>query len=591
MIQETHFNRPILLLCLVLFLKAPSCTKRNDKPAFITPVTTKELVLDDQEVQTDDTFIVEENEPDSSDASPNQLMKCNTKTAHQKKSSSFDFEDQIQSLRQAADQKRGINWTLSGDTLLRDATNVGDNLYAPEDYVVQIMNIYRAAKKICTLHGKNGALFAKMASTFMHQYKNYAKETEDFWVKEVKNLNRDVVLKLHQMVFPDENELSINKKLRLAENYVGLDDRHYNVTTRFKVENKQFALEDKKWLTLTEKQRSAFINRKSADWYKRLEPFEQKLIDAYLDKLLDGAHYIPTQIRNIPGCRNAYQKRILAYDENNNQTVLGHYYHSAALVSPIQSKDKATDIQITKSNWEQICNHNKNIEVISLNHNLNFSIPFIGFLGERNIVEQTNHVVGSDRFIYLPINEIGTLTTPIFKNHVKKLLKESVDFYDPQYGTLCNTLKENDLLAIQAQIEQIQNPKDKSYFKRLALLKEASEKSDKENKMIHNCTKVFDNYYADIGSNYIACKTILGQSKGTSTASILFSCKSGKDRTGFMSYLVDGNIIEITNPSLSQGENGKKIYNALAYASHPQFLSSLNGGMPGRFGMKSVRKK
>lgn len=515
----------------------------------------------------------------------NQIEQPSKSVDHKKNDADFDFETTIQILRKVADAKRGIRWHLSGDNLIREVIDKSNSLYAAEDYAVQVINIYRAAKKICELYEQNSAPFEKMAHTFMEHYKYDEKETEDFWIEALKDINKKVVSKLHQIVLPEEEVDAINTKLRLAENYVGLDDTHYNVTTVFKINDKKFGLEDKKWLKLTEKQKSAFRNRKCAGWYNRLDSFEQKLIDGYVDKFLEGNHYIPTQIRNIPGCRNGYQKRILAYDQHNNPTTLGRYYHSGALVSPTQWKDET----ITKDNWEQIQQFVKNIEVISLNHNL--LPPTLG--GEKPIVEGTRRVVGDNQFMYIPINELGTLTTPIFRPHVDKLIEESIHFYNPKknkdkrhYQGLCKAFKESNKKDRQKEIEKIKNPKDKRYFSKLNLLKEATENADYENTFIHNVTQLHNNYYATIGSNYIACKAVLGER--TPTSSVLFSCKSGKDRTGFMSILVDGNMIYMHDPSLDI-EKDTKVYTNLAYASHYQFLASVNGGMAGRFGMKPVR--
>ncbi|MGI2298935.1 tyrosine-protein phosphatase [Candidatus Cardinium hertigii] len=514
-----------------------------------------------------------------------QIEQLSKSVEHKKNDVAFDFETNIEILRKIADVKRGIRWHLSGDNLIREVIDKSDSLYAAEDYAVQIMNIYRAAKKICELYEKNGTPFEKMAHTFMEQYKYDEKEREDFWMEKLKDINKTVVAQLHEIVLPNEEISSINTKLRLAENYVGLDDTHYNVTTVFKINDKKFGLEDKKWLQLTEKQKSAFRKRKSADWYNRLDPFERKLIDGYLDKFLGGNHYIPTQIRNIPGCRNGYQKRILAYDQYNKPITLGRYYHSGALVSPTQWKDET----ITNDNWEQIQQFVKNIEVISLNHNL-FS-PTLG--GEKPIVEGTRRVVGDNQFMYIPINELGTFTTPMFRPQVDKLIEESIHFYNPKknkdkhrYQGLCKAFKEGNKKDRQKEIEKVKNPKDKRYFSKLNLLKEATENADYENTLIHNVTQLHNNYYATIGSSYISCKAVLGEK--TPTSSVLFSCKSGKDRTGFMSVLVDGNMIRMHDPSLDI-EKGTKVYTSLAYASHYQFLASVNGGMAGRFGMKPVR--
>ncbi|CAH2560018.1 Tyrosine/serine-protein phosphatase IphP-type family protein [Cardinium endosymbiont of Oedothorax gibbosus] len=537
----------------------------------------KELALSHQEQEDDD----DEGYYSDSDNSLKTALP-----GHE--ANNVDFAVLIHGLRRIADLKRGIRWDVSGDRLIREVADGKDSLYAAEDYAVQILNIYRAAKRTSDVYGKNGALFASMANRFMDYYGNEVEKSEEFWIQKIKNENTKVVSKLHKIVFPNQDMDAINKKLRLAENYVGLDDTHYNVTTTFTIEGKKFGLEDKKWLTLTERQKQAYLNRKSQKWYKRLDPFEQKLIDAYLNKFLDGNHYIPTQIRNLPGCRNAYQKRILAYDQNNNPTVLGRYYHSGALVSLIQDKDPTISQQITQENWNQILQHaqDQGIEVMSLNHNTDFIVPFLGNFGEKHIVEPVKRIVGAKRFIYLPINHIGTLTRPIFKNQVNKLVQESTNFYQKRYPNLCDAFIKGTKMDRKKQIEQIKDPKDQDYFNRLEQLKEPAENSDIKNTRIHNVDAVTNNYYADIASNYIACKAVLGQA--TSTAPVLFFCKSGKDRTGCTSSWGDKNIIGMNHSSLAEDKD-IEISRQLVQTGHYQFLASVNGGMPGRFGMKPVR--
>ena len=85
-------------------------------------------------------------------------------------------------------------------------------------------------------------------------------------------------------------------------------------------------------------------------------------------------------------------------------------------------------------------------------------------------------------------------------------------------------------------------------------------------------------------SDYVVCNTFLAN-KDKSPPPILFFCKSGKDRTGFVSYSADVNLIHISSPELDIHQ----IYKAAARAAHPQFLSSVNGGMAGRVCMKPVR--
>ena len=615
-----YYRRGILLWSSLLFLQAFNCQK-----------TSKQLLqnLDPESRQEEEEMIdgmpMQTKLEDVTDANQEAALQIGQKhdgpnatgnkaVLNKNQVPKINFEAIIQKLREQADKRRGIHWRLEGDNLLRDVVNASGQIYAAEDYAVQVLNIYRAAKKICEIYGKNSDRFVDMANKFMAQYErlNYAKAPEQFWVNKLIFLNTEVIEKLQKSLCTNENSTRINQKLRLAENYVGLDDTHYNITTTFQVGNHRFALEDKKWLHLTSKQQMEFTNRKAKQWYQRLEPFEQKLLDSYLPKFLDGSHYVPTQIRYIPGCRNAYEKRVLVYDQMGRSTVLGRYYHSGALASFVE--DPVISAQIANHNWEQVCEftNNKNLEVISLNHNV--SIPVFG---EKFIVEQTNRIVGKDAFIYLPINHIGTFTTPIFKENINKLLQEIATLYSDKYPDLSHHLVNNNSCALsmkteanaslagqssgewvannkmgtlQEKIQAVGDFKDKAFLEKARFLKEATENSDGKNKFIHNLVKMNGNYYADIGSQYITCKAVLAEKRAHASPSVLFSCKSGKDRTGFMSYLVDAALIRMATPSLDSDANEDRIYKTLAAASHQQLLSSLNGGMPGRFGMKGVRK-
>ncbi|WP_339044437.1 hypothetical protein [Cardinium endosymbiont of Tipula unca] len=363
-----YCKKHTLLLYSILFLQAFGCANQDYKPH-----------QDTQNLPENEWFISTKDEKKGSEGdatdSGYESMNDNESLDGNEQKLSFDFKSEIEKLRIAADQKRGIEWGLQGDTLVRDASRAHSNMYAGEDYAVQILNTLRAAKKICELYRKDGKQFEKMARIFMQQYRkhNYTNTNEAAWISRLKNVNKKIVLKLKKVVLTANTEEDINQKLRLAENYVGLDDAHYNITTKFNIGNKQFALEDKKWLRLTSKQQSDYTNRKKAAWYTRLDSFEQKLIDAYAYKFLDSNHYIPTQLREIPGCKNAYQKRVLAYDENGREIVLARYYHSGTLASLVQ--DTAVSEETAKHNWEQILAHAKGLDVISLNNNVKLTMP------------------------------------------------------------------------------------------------------------------------------------------------------------------------------------------------------------------------
>ncbi|WP_243018677.1 MULTISPECIES: inositol phosphate phosphatase SopB [Candidatus Cardinium] len=487
----------------------------------------------------------------------------------------FSFKKEIEAMRNKADKRRNITWHLAGDKLERIVEKNCNSLYALEDYFVIALNIYRAAEKICLLYGKNMPAIAKDARRLLscynkfvpyHDYQKNAKEKEENdWIKAIKKINFEVVAFLKKHVFPTVSLEAINKKLRLAENYVGLEDTHYDVTTTFHIKDQTFALEDKKNFPLTEKQKEKIRNRASEHWFNRLEEFEKMLFNSYVDKFLDDQHYIPTQLRDIIGCRNAYRKNVWRYDQNNQKTLLGHYYHSGSLASPNPRKDDASikaDLEITQQNWEQVQQVARDIVWLSLNRNMGGQdIPLLKKLSEKKIVEDTLQTVGYNQFMNFSINEVST--TPIFKHLVDKL---------PSH-----------LPASDKNLDQnkaVEDQKRKKYGTALTRLQEAAKQLNVTNLWKQN-TNTSDNYFANLAANYALSEILLGEPVG-------ISCKSGKDRTGMMSSWIDSKIIRAHYPSLD--EKRSPVYESLAYTGHYQLLASINGGMPGRFGMKPVKK-
>jgi hypothetical protein len=563
-----YCKRPTMVLCFsIFFLKAYQCG--NFKPYR----------------KEDYKSISEEN---STAGKPKAAQPIPSIPTDVQNNAPFDFVHAIENLRKEADRKRGIDWSMKGDVLTRDATKLHGVVYASEDYAVQIMSMYRAASRLCELYGICDSGFGKMAKEFMFRFEDhlyYRSEPEYFWIGEVKRINKATIHHL-QKVFPEINQKALNKNIRLVENYAGMEDRHYNITTHFKAGGKHFALQDNKWLKLTKAQRSDFEHRKSKKWYQSLPELEQKLVDRYLEKFLDDTHYFPTQIRNLPGCRNAYQKRVLAYDPNENPTVLGTYAHLGTLASFVD--DQSTSEQILRANWEQIGAHvdpTEPLKVVCLNHKKD--IKPIGYVGEKQIVEQTQSIVGDAAFTCFPINLIGTFTTPVLKKPVQELLNETATTYAVQYPEMTQLLMQEYAgqqykIDFQKKLAEIQNPNDRLFFSSLYPLKKASERSDFNNKVTHNL-EVDKNYYADLAANYVACIARLDAVKGRSGAGVAISCKSGKDRTGYVSFLTDTKLIE---SHLVGKTDTSSIHDALTRTGHIQLLASLNGGMPGRFGIK-----
>lgn len=526
-----------------------------------------------------------------------------------------DIDRFIAHMRKQSDARKNIDWQLSGDELIRyvkDSRDNINNVQTTEDYATIALSIYRAAQTICELYGARGSIFKQKAKEFFEYYQHVEginssthhppkkKMTEDDWKSLLSKIDKSVILHLKIKFFNEKKKIDkkieqkkiereIAKKLRLAENYAGLNDIHYNITTKFKIGNEEFGLEDKKCFPLTDQQKNAYESRKTEVWYKRLDPFEQKLIDKFVPKFLRLGvdYYLPTQIRDNIGLRNAYKKTIVAYGPNKERKVLGVYYHSGSVASPNEwaedEKARKADWEITKGNIEQIKHEEKNMEILSLNYN--FDSPF--GLREKKIVQDTKQAIGEEHFMNISVNVPGTVGN--VEKSTNRLIDDSIKYYNKKYpDLLLETIKsQNQVQDLSNIMEKLPNPTDKRFFEQLICVKQFANASNNSVTHIMNHAKnayraVNDNKNADGAAKYVACKAVLTADKATNP--VAFSCKSGKDRTGVIGYLSDANIISKYDPNLDP----KQIHKVLAQSRHYQWLAGANGGMAGRLGIKNI---
>lgn len=59
---------------------------------------------------------------------------------------------------------------------------------------------------------------------------------------------------------------------------------------------------------ITEEQKMEYTNRNNEKWFTKMPTWEQKLVDRYVEKITSGNHVIPTQLQQIVGMKNAFEK-------------------------------------------------------------------------------------------------------------------------------------------------------------------------------------------------------------------------------------------------------------------------------------------
>lgn len=79
--------------------------------------------------------------------------------------------------------------------------------------------------------------------------------------------------------------------------------------------------------------------------------WEQDLVKKYSEKIMDGKHVIPTQLRQIVGMKNAFEKITAIVKEDSNLEVLHSSKHAGTLVS--LTANKGLRQEITDMNAQQ----------------------------------------------------------------------------------------------------------------------------------------------------------------------------------------------------------------------------------------------
>jgi len=130
----------------------------------------------------------------------------------------------------------------------------------------------------------------------------------------------------------------VHKKLEVMRECQNLNDKHAAIVTISSVGGKTVFEGEVPLKGLTEEQKSYYTGLNNQSWFKAMEPWEQKLCTRYAPIIAEGNHVISTQLRKIPGLRNAFEK-ITGIAENNEIEVLHTSKHAGATACLSSDKD------------------------------------------------------------------------------------------------------------------------------------------------------------------------------------------------------------------------------------------------------------
>lgn len=269
------------------------------------------------------------------------------------------FSEALQNLEILREQKIGITLTkiegLDGNTsiLIRDGRNNTNEarILGTEGYEMQYLNVIRAAMDIADIENKPGLKepLKQKAINFISNFHEKNKEQPQEKISiNVKNDINDV------MIFLKENGIKTpHQKINIAKDFQNFNDEHFNIVTFSNVKDdtgkNYIAIEAEVALKgMTKEQDIEYTKRTHKKWFTKMPVWEQELVNKYVEKITGGQHVISTQLRQIVGMKNAFEKITGIAEENGkNFEILHNSKHAGTLVSVSRndnSKQEITDL-------------------------------------------------------------------------------------------------------------------------------------------------------------------------------------------------------------------------------------------------------
>lgn len=275
----------------------------------------------------------------------------------------------MQSLEKARDARTGIDLievpTQDGSTptIIRDARN-GETpaVRGPEGAEIQYLNVVRAALDIAEIEGKP-ELKAEILRNAQEVMASFQENSNDLSTDREKRFKQEKAL----LKLADEGKSSLknlleengipnaHNKLTVAKDFQGLNSEHHNVATLSSVTDKdgvtRTAVEaDIGYRELTEEQKREYQsildpNAAKPEWYSAMPWWEKELVQEYAPAILDGNHTLATQLTQIVGMKNTFEKVTAVTEQNSTELkTLRSAKHSGTLASFAEDKGERSRI-------------------------------------------------------------------------------------------------------------------------------------------------------------------------------------------------------------------------------------------------------
>ncbi|MFY9589158.1 hypothetical protein [Rickettsia endosymbiont of Halotydeus destructor] len=310
-----------------------------------------------------------------------------------------NFSEALQGLEILREEKTGITLTKiegkDGSTpiLIRDGRNNPNEsrVLGTEAFEMQYLNAIRGAIDIAEGENKPELVsqLNKEAVKFINSFN--ALNMKESQASISKNMQDEIdgVAKL----LSENGIKDAHKKLNVAKDFQNFNDEHCNIVTLSKVTDKQgknhTVIEAEVALKgLTEEQKQEYQNRADKKWFTKMPVWERKLVNKYAETINAGNHVIPTQLRQIVGMKNAFEKiTAIADEDGKNFEPLLTSKHAGTLASLSYDEDSRQEIANQNARQAKEFIGNKRLHANTLN-----SGP-VGWGDDPEIVKQTQQAM------------------------------------------------------------------------------------------------------------------------------------------------------------------------------------------------------
>lgn len=323
------------------------------------------------------------------------------------------------------DLKQGIHIHIDEENcnIIRDARNgtiKTDNTASA--YVATILNYSEALKDLYEIEGKDPKIIS-----------NLVEEAKELSIKmlidpiyynlkdiELKYLTNEFLKKCIKKI-EYSSITNATEKLKVARDFQNFKYPQYNFSTLTKIDNTTVIQNEIGMRYLSEEQIQMYKTPESYTWFKNITEFNQRIIKKYANSIMNCQHLVPTQLRFMPGLRNASISYTYVL-ENNKMIEINKSIHCSSIASSIE--DYKSSIEIAESNINQLKLYNEKPFIISLVSPNNLYSKF-----DRQVLKQTSLQTQNNGmpYINLAFNFFRRLPGSNYTSGAKKV------FYDFSY--------------------------------------------------------------------------------------------------------------------------------------------------------------